>query len=168
MTPPSQPLVSLSAQVCSAAGPYTALHSVTLQWPVSCRPPGRMASLLNHSPVIEPELSFQRAQPTHCTPPNTCSGMSAKLPRSLVQQRGGTGCPWLVLSPDSRSGGLVASLCCCVIHLLTHLFILISRWLTVGVTSRISPFTFSFYSSRCCWCSGMYLINAWQTSSRRL
>lgn len=82
--PPSQPLVSLSAQVCSAAGPYTALHSVTLQWPVSCRPPGRMASLLNHSPVIEPELSFQRAQPTLRTPPNTCSGMSAKLPHSLV------------------------------------------------------------------------------------
>lgn len=65
----------------------TTIHSLALcHTAVACpaAPPGRMASLLNYSPVIEPELSFQRAQPTLCTPPNTCSGMSAKLPGSLV------------------------------------------------------------------------------------
>lgn len=49
---PSCPLVSLSVPVCFAEGAYTVLHSVTLQWPAA--PPGRMASLLNRSPVILP------------------------------------------------------------------------------------------------------------------
>lgn len=60
-------------------GSYTILHSVTLQWPVACRPPGRMASLLNHNPVILPELGFQNTEPSLCTAPTQLSGMSPNL-----------------------------------------------------------------------------------------
>lgn len=77
MTPLSSPLVSLSVPVCFAEGAYTVLHSVTLQWPAA--PPGRMASLLDRSPVILPELSFQKAQPRLCALPTASSGMSANL-----------------------------------------------------------------------------------------
>lgn len=53
------PLVSLCPWdhvMLREPGSYTILHSVTLQYPVACRPPGRMASLLKYTSVILLEL----------------------------------------------------------------------------------------------------------------
>lgn len=96
---------------------------------VHAAPPGRMASLLNHGPVILPELSFQKAQPLLCTLPTRSSGTSANLcffPPCLCCAIGRPG------FESSCWGQLIAVLCYCVMDLLTHVFGLIPGVSIVG------------------------------------
>lgn len=101
---------------------------------VHAAPPGRMASLLNHGPVILPELSFQKAQPLLCTLPTRSSGTSANLsffPPCLYCGIGRPG--FVLLLRTTRS-----CTCYCVMDLLTHVFGLIPRAPIVGAAISFS------------------------------
>lgn len=79
---PSIPLSTCVPALMLCWGSLALTQSRTLShcsglWPGA--PPGRMASLLNHNPVILPELSFQKAQPSLCAAPTRSSGMSPDL-----------------------------------------------------------------------------------------
>ena len=94
-TPPScDPSIPLSTRVTLCPWTDVVLRGLTQsctlshcsgRWPAA--PPGRMASLLNHNPVILPELSFQRAQPSLCTAPTSSSWTIPNLLFFLVHEK---------------------------------------------------------------------------------
>lgn len=94
-TPPScDPSIPLSTRVTLCPWTDVVLRGLTQsctlshcsgRWPAA--PPGRMASLLNHNPVILPELSFQRAQPSLCTAPTSSSWTIPNLLFFLVREK---------------------------------------------------------------------------------
>lgn len=121
---------SLSVMLTELTQSCTLSHCSGL-W--SSAPPGRMASLLNHNPLILSELVSQKAQPKLCTLPTRSSGMSANLSFFLLHQYCDIGCPGLESSLDSCLGWFIAALRYSTIDLLTHMFGFIPRWPIAGV-----------------------------------
>lgn len=151
MTPPplSDPSIPLSSCVTLCPwtdgmlrelGSYTIQHSVTLQWPVVCRPPWENGISTKPQPCdpASAELSESRSLCTALTrmsphlfflpvPEKSCCGEQVVFFHTKF-------------SLDSCSGRFLAALCYCVFDLLTHVFGSIPRWLIVGVAIPISSY----------------------------